>query len=127
MPIDPVTSKIKKALIKADKKNLAEVLYDAHTIWSVKAFTDLGFPPRYVKEFVHQYKSDGTPKGSIFADDGSIIKKLEGISSHRIVSDVAHRFDLQDAIQESYRKMGRGSSLAVITDAVLKYVEEVKA
>tara|TARA_R100001460_G_scaffold40417_5_gene75527 strand:+ start:467 stop:862 length:396 start_codon:yes stop_codon:yes gene_type:complete len=124
MPADLTTKRIKKALVEANQKDLAEVLYDAHTIWDPKTFTDLGFPPKYVKSFLRTYKSDGSHKGNIYADDGSIIKEVGGVSSHRIVEDIARRFNLHTALEASYMKAGRGSSLAVLTDAVLKHVEE---
>ena len=126
MPMDLTTRKIKKALVEADQRDLAGILYDAHTIWDTKTFTDLGFPPKYIKSFIHLYKSDGSHKGNIYADDGSVIKEEAGVSSHRIVAAIAKRFNLNDALDASYMKAGRGSSLAVITDAVLKHVKEVR-
>ena len=124
MPMDLTTRRIKKVLIEANQKDLAEILYDAHTIWDIKTFTAFGFAPKYIKSFIRTYKSDGSHKGNIYADDGSIIKELEGVSSHRIVEDIARRFNLHTALEASYMKAGRGSSLAVLTDAVLKHVEE---
>ena len=49
-----------------------------HNILDPKAFSDAGIPTELVEHLTRTYKSDGSPKGSIFVG-GKPVKSLEGI------------------------------------------------
>ena len=49
-----------------------------HNILDPKAFLDAGIPEEVTKHLTRTYKSDGSPKGSIFVE-GKSVKSLEGI------------------------------------------------
>ncbi len=49
-----------------------------HNILDPKAFSDAGVPAEVVTHLTRIYKSDGSPKGSIFVD-GQPVKSPEGI------------------------------------------------
>jgi hypothetical protein len=49
-----------------------------HNILDPKAFLEAGIPPDVVTHLTRTYKSDGSPKGSIFVR-GQAVKSLEGI------------------------------------------------
>ena len=69
--------------------------------------------------------SDGTPKGTITDNDGNMLDELKGVMSSNVASNIAGKFDLNDAILEAGQKMGRGSSLRIISGAIWKHVHEV--
>jgi hypothetical protein len=49
-----------------------------HNILDPKAFSDAGIPAEVVTHLTRNYKSDGSPKGSIYVG-GKPVKSLEGI------------------------------------------------
>jgi hypothetical protein len=51
---------------------------DGHTIFKPEAFTNDGLPEDVVSYITHTYKSDGSPKGTIFVD-GQAVKDLKGV------------------------------------------------
>ena len=119
------TKNIYKAIKKVSKDDFWNVFGDAHTIWAMGDFIELGFSANYIKEFMHKYKSDGTHKGNIYDNEGNVIKVLEGVLSSRVAEDIAFRFGLRQAIKESGVKNGRGSALRVLSGAIWKHVHEV--
>lgn len=65
---------------------------DGHGLYDPKFLTDLGVPDALVKKVTTKYKSDGSYKGTIFADDGSVIPETVAVYSlnlyRRISSDL---------------------------------------
>ncbi len=76
---------------------------DGHTIFKPGLFTKAGLPADVVEHFTRVYKSDGSPKGTIFVN-GQPVKSLRGVSGLDLL-----RF-LADALDVEYRSaFGRGS------------------
>jgi hypothetical protein len=79
---------------------------DGHTLFSPEHYA-----PHFSKEeleeagLIEVHQSDGTPKGTIFASDGTIIEKLEAVYNLEFLYWVAR----QVGVTESVRSMGRGS------------------
>jgi hypothetical protein len=75
---------------------------DGHTIFKPEAFTDAGLPPEITQLFTRNYKSDGSPKGTIFAK-GQPVKELAGVYGLDLLRFIA------SALGVEYRQaMGRG-------------------
>ena len=123
--MDTLTKQIYAAIKGVDKNAFWDVFGDAHTIFAPSAFTKLGLPESYVNTFVFNYMSDGTPKGTITDNDGNILDELKGVMSSNVASNIAAKFDLYDAILQAGHKMGRGSSLRVLSGAIWNHVHEV--
>ena len=51
---------------------------DGHTIFDPKAFLDAGLPAEVVQRLTATYRSDGTPKGTIFVA-GRAVDELAGV------------------------------------------------
>jgi hypothetical protein len=52
---------------------------DGHTIWSPEILTRVGVPQEFVESVTQTYKSDGSPKGSIFDDKGNVKASETGV------------------------------------------------
>ena len=117
-----LTQQIYDAIKNVEKDKYWEVMSDAHTIFKPSAFTELGLPKDYINTFVYKYESDGTPKGTITDNDGKVLDELEGVTSYNIANNIAVKFDLVDAITEAGNKMGRGSTLRVLSGAIWRHV-----
>ena len=117
-----LTQQIYDAIKKVDKNEYWDVFGDAHTIFTPSAFTELGLPKDYINTFVYKYESDGTPKGTITDNDGKVLDELEGVISYNIANNIAGKFDLIDAMMEAGKKMGRGSTLRVLSGAIWRHV-----
>jgi acyl CoA:acetate/3-ketoacid CoA transferase len=77
-------------------------LCDGHSIMKPEAFTDAGLPAEVVKHLTHTYKSDGSPKGTIFVK-GKPVKELSGVYGLDMLRFIA------SALGVEYRQaMGRG-------------------
>ena len=75
---------------------------DGHTILKPEAFTDVGLPPEITLLFTRTYKSDGSPKGTIFVK-GQPVKTLAGVYGLDLLRFIA------SALGVEYRQaMGRG-------------------
>jgi acyl CoA:acetate/3-ketoacid CoA transferase len=51
---------------------------DGHNIMSPQAFVDAGLPQEVVAHLTRTYKSDGTPKGTLFVN-GQAVGELRGV------------------------------------------------
>ena len=75
---------------------------DGHTIFKPEAFTDAGLPAEVTQLFTRTYKSDGSPKGTIFVK-GQPVKTLAGVYGLDLLRFIA------SALGVEYRQaMGRG-------------------
>ena len=75
---------------------------DGHTIFKPELFTESGLPAEVVQHFTRAYKSDGSPKGTIFVD-GRPVKELSGVYGLEVLRFIAFALDVE------YRQaMGRG-------------------
>jgi hypothetical protein len=84
------------------KQFIKESGYDGHTIWKASMFTDMGFDYRVLP--VSTYESDtSNPKATIFARDGSIIPKVEGVYSLSFLRRLASALNVPQS-----NKIGRG-------------------
>jgi len=116
------TQQFYDAIKNVEKDKYWEVMSDAHTIFKPSAFTDLGLPEEFVLKYAHTYKSDtSSPKSTIYGDNGEVIHSLQGVMSDRIADQLAMRFGLQDALKEAGQKMGRGSALRVLSQAIWEH------
>jgi len=75
---------------------------DGHTIFKPEAFTDIGLPAEVTQLFTSTYKSDGSPKGTIFVN-GQPVEELAGVYGLDLLRFIA------SALNVEYRSaMGRG-------------------
>ena len=123
--MDTLTKQIYDAIKGVDKNAFWDVFGDAHTIFMPSDFTELGLPENYIINFVYNYKSDGSYKGTIIDNDGKVRDEQKGVMSSSVASEIATRFKLEDAIHQAGLKNGRGFSLRIISDAIWKHVHEV--
>jgi hypothetical protein len=115
-----------KDIVKAiPEEKFTDIFTDAWTIFSPEAFTELGFPKEYVKEFETKQESDGTYKGNITVD-GKVVDHVTGVISYDIAWNLAFRFGLNDAIEHSGGMMGRGFALRALSNPVWAYVHTDK-
>ncbi|MCK5600922.1 hypothetical protein KAR91_03575 [Candidatus Pacearchaeota archaeon] len=77
-------------------------LEDGHELFKPEHYTKMGFPLDYAEKFVRNFKSDGTPKGTIFRD-GKVVAELNGIYNLQFVQGLCRTLDISYA-----SKMGRG-------------------
>ena len=77
--MDTLTKQIYDAIKDVDKNAFWDVFGDAHTIFAPSAFTKLGLPENYITNFVYNYMSDGSPKGTITDNDGNVLDELKGV------------------------------------------------
>ena len=75
---------------------------DGHGILSPDAFTDAGLPVEVVAHLTRTYRSDGSPKGTIFVNDEPV-KELSGVYGLDMLRFLATALDVKYA-----RAMGRG-------------------
>lgn len=75
---------------------------DGHTIYLPKAFTDAGLPEAVVAHLTREYRSDGSPKGTLFVN-GEAVKSLTGVYGLDLLRFLASSLDVE------YRHaLGRG-------------------
>jgi len=87
---------------------------DGHGIYSPDIYE--GFD---VSSLIHTHKSDGTPKGTIFADDGSIMEESHGVYNLTFLNRLVNQLGLE------YRSaFGRGTEARNMVEAIRKWVEE---
>lgn len=75
---------------------------DGHSILNPEAFTDVGLPHDVVEHLTTRYKSDGTPKGTIFVG-GQPVKELTGVYGLDVLTFIAGALGV-----EYEDKIGRG-------------------
>lgn len=91
-------------------------LCDGHSILMPQAFLKAGLPEAAVTYLTRTYRSDGSPKGTIFVN-GQPVKQLEGVYG----LDCLHF--LADALDVAYRgAMGRGFEAANIRSALAQHL-----
>ena len=116
-----------ESLTDTNERDYWEVMGDAHTIFKPSAFTDLGLPEAFVMKYARTIKSDTrSPKSTIYGENGEVIHSLEGVMSKSIADALVGVFNLKDAQSESAQKMGRGSSLRVLSQAIWNYTHALQ-
>lgn len=104
-----------KVLLNLDKEQWTS-LEDGHELFAPSHYINMGFSEEFVKGYVKEFTSDGTPKGTIFVD-GKTVKKLTGIYNLQFVEGLVRTLDL-----EMPNKMGRGfqarACVEVLKDSV---------
>jgi hypothetical protein len=94
----------------------ASSLCDGHTILAPKAFLEAGLPAEVVDFATSSYKSDGSPKGTIFVK-GQPVKELTGVYGLDLLELIARSLSLQ------YRScMGRGFQAQAIQQALHQHL-----
>lgn len=97
---------------------------DGHTLYSPEKYAPY-FTEAELEEagLIETHKSDGTPKGTITAPDGSVIPELKAVYNLHFLYWVAGKV----GVTESVRSMGRGSQaqelVNYIYDKVLTVAE----
>jgi hypothetical protein len=105
------TTKVKEAL------EAGVITGDGHTLFSPEFYA-----PHFTAEeldeagLIETHESDGTPKGTIFASDGTIIEKLEAVYNLEFLYWVASRV----GVTEQTRSMGRGSQAQELVGFIRK-------
>lgn len=85
---------------------------DGHSIFKPEAFIDAGLPNDVVSYITHTYKSDGSPKGTIFVN-GAPVKDLQGVYGLDLLRLIANALGVQ------YRSaIGRGFEAQNIQQAL---------
>jgi len=84
---------------------------DGHTLWKVSVLE--GFPPPLQHRFLLNHESDGSPKGSIYGDDGQVIDSLQGVYGLQVLLAICEDLGLN---YES--KLGRGFQAQACTAAI---------
>ena len=108
-----------ESLTDTNERDYWEVMGDAHTIFKPSAFTDLGLPEAFVMKYARTIKSDtSSPKSTIYGE--------KGVMSKSIADALVGVFNLKDAQSESAHKMGRGSSLRVLSQAIWNYTHALQ-
>jgi len=98
---------------------------DGHTLYSPEKYAPY-FTEAELEEagLIGTHKSDGTPKGTIFASDGSIVPELKAVYNLEFLYWVARKV----GVTQSVRSMGRGSQaqelVGYIHDTVLTVAQE---
>ena len=92
---------------------------DGHTIFKPQEFLDAGLPQAVVDHVTHTYKSDGSPKGTIFID-GQPVKQLAGVYGLDLLRFLAAALGVEyaDAI-------GRGSQAQHIQAPLKRHFDSV--
>jgi hypothetical protein len=77
---------------------------DGHTIFKPEAFTEVGVPSEVVDYLSSTFKSDGTPKGTIFVQ-GQPVKELKGVYGLDMLKFLAMALDVEyaDAIGRGFQ------------------------
>lgn len=90
---------------------------DGHSILKPEALTDAGLPSAVVEHLTATYRSDGTPKGTIFVD-GEPVKELRGVYGLDVLRFFA------SALGVEYRDaIGRGFEAQNIQTALRRHFE----
>lgn len=94
----------------------AASLCDGHTILNPEAFIDAGLAAEVVEFATTTYKSDGSPKGTIFVR-GEPVPELTGVYGLNLLTLLA------DALGVRYRScMGRGFQASAIQEALRRHL-----
>ena len=91
---------------------------DGHTIFKPSEFTDMGLPVNLISYFVATHKPGGSPKGSIFTDEG-VVDAINGVYGLDFLYKVARIFDVK------YTScLGRGFQARAIQSELREYFSE---
>ena len=92
---------------------------DGHSIFKPEAFSEAGLPNEVVEYITHTYKSDGSPKGTIFVD-GQPVKELKGVYGLDLLRLLA------SALNVTYRRaIGRGFEAQLIQQALTQHFQSL--
>ena len=94
----------------------AAALCDGHSILKPDALADSGLPQEVVGYLTRTYRSDGTPKGTVFVD-GRPVAELRGVYGLD-----ALRFFASSLGVEYRRALGRGFEASNIRDALSRHL-----
>lgn len=86
---------------------------DGHSLLPPEALIEAGASPTLARGFATTYKSDGTPKGTIFDPQGNIVESMQAVYSLALLQGVALRLDLRWE-----GKLGRGFEARAVSDAL---------
>ena len=87
-------------------------LCDGHTILPPEALIDVGLPASLAQRLSHEWRSDGTPKGTIYIN-GEPVESMHGIYGLDLLQQIAA------ALNVSYEPAhGRGSEARRIRHAI---------
>jgi len=107
-------------ITKEQKRILADLLehigYDGHTIWEPSILAK--FPKAVQRRFVRVYRSDGTPKGSIFRD-GRVVKETMGVYGLNLLRGIASDLGLK----YDGNVFGRGTEARNISSALAEWLK----
>ncbi len=93
----------------------AASLCDGHSVLKPDAFTEAGLPAEVVEHVTREYRSDGTPKGTLFVN-GRAVESLTGVYGLDLL-----RF-LASALGVEYRPaLGRGFEATNIVSALRQH------
>ena len=88
---------------------------DGHSILKPEAFTDAGLPAEVVQHLTTTYKSDASPKGTIFVG-GQPVKELTGVYGLDVLTFIAGALGV-----EYEDKIGRGFRAQSIQQALHRH------
>jgi len=93
-----------------------EIGGDGWTIFRADAEMFSNLTDEIRERVIRVHKSDGTPKGSLWDDDGEMIPELNGIYALDLMWVLAEEVRADTTIAES--KMGRGFASRALADAI---------
>lgn len=90
-------------------------LCDGHTVFKPEAFLTAGLPAPVVTHLTRTYRSDGSPKGTLFVN-GEPVAELAGVYGLDLLRFLAGALDVEYA-----RALGRGFEARNIQDALRRH------
>ncbi len=97
----------------------AASLCNGHSILKPEAFTDAGLPAAVVEHMTRKYKSDGSPKGTLFVN-GQPVKELTGVYGLQMLRFLAVALGV-----EYHETIGRGSEARNIQAALKQHFDAI--
>lgn len=92
---------------------------DGHTIWEPTVLDKSGLTNSEVATLVKTYHSDGSRKGSIIKDDGSIAESMNGIYGLHVLESIVYGLGLGGTL-----RMGRGSWARDYTQSIKEHIAQ---
>ena len=86
---------------------------DGHTLFKPEVFIEAGFPEEAIPDIVEVYKSDGTPKGSLYDETNKPVDEIKAIYDLDFLRQVAGILDVKYPDM-----MGRGFQARVIKQSI---------
>lgn len=98
---------------------LAEIGGDGHTLWDPQALKDAGLNAQAIDYFTRVEKSDGSWKGSIWGDNGQMIKEVRAVYGLSLIRSLAAFYGFES------HAFGRGTEARQLTEQLAPRLAEL--